>query len=302
MDLVARMNRLPRPGETVTGESFLSVPGGKGANQAVAASRLGADVVFIGRVGDDAFGASLRQLLVAAGVDTSLVSDTQDCCSGVALIGVDVNGANAITVIPGANGRLTEADIESSAEMIASADAVVLQLETPIDTVAAAIRIARRHQVITILDPAPAPAGPLPPLLMSVDIISPNQTEAEAITGIAVVDLASATEAARAMQRNGAKQVVLKLGELGALVLTQDGTVHQIPAITAMVVDTTAAGDAFTAALAVAICEGHSLEVAARWGTWAGTIACTRFGAQPSMPTRLDVEQFGAEHGLRFTL
>ena len=286
MDLVARMDRLPKPGETVTGESFQTVSGGKGANQAVAASRLGARVTMIGRVGDDSFGVTLRKNLNSAGVETDHVLETSGVSSGVALIGVEQSGANAITVVPAANGRLTADDVRLCQDMIATASALIVQLETPMETVAAAILIAKKCRVLTVLDPAPAPKGPLPRELMTVDILSPNQSEAEALTGIPVVDWESAKLAAQAMRDLGANSVVLKMGVLGALVYAQDGSIHQIAAFIADVVDTTAAGDAFTAALTVALCEGQSLENAAHFGSLAGTFACTRFGAQPAMPTR----------------
>lgn len=292
MDLVARMARLPQSGETVAGESFQTISGGKGANQAVAAARLGARVAMIGRVGDDSFGATLRQNLAADGIDTDHVFVTQGCSSGVALIGVDATGANAITVVAAANGQLSVDDVESCGELIAAASAVIVQLETPVETVAAAIRLAKQHAVLTVLDPAPAPNAALPRDLMSVDIISPNQSEARILTGIIVDDWKSAGEAARALQRQGARNVVLKMGDLGAFVLGDDGLTEQIAAVNVDVVDTTAAGDAFTAALTLARCQGHSLSQSARYGCLAGTLACTRFGAQPAMPTCNELESW----------
>ena len=292
MDLVARMSRLPRPGETVHGDEFRTVPGGKGANQAVAASRLGAQVTMIGRVGDDAFGDSLRQSLLNYGVATQCVLRTPNCSSGVALIGVEASGANSISVIAGANGRLTPADVLDRSTVIAGADVLIVQLETPVETVAAAIKVARRHGVLTILDPAPAPAGPLPRELLDVDVISPNQTEAELLTGVAVSDLASAERAAMLLQQAGASQVVLKLGELGAFIRDSENRTHHVSADRVDVVDTTAAGDAFTAGLAVALAEKRPLVEATRFAGAAGTLACTVFGAQPAMPDRTAVEIF----------
>ena len=217
---------------------------------------------------------------------------TEGCSSGVALIGVEATGANAIIVIAGANGWLTPHDVESRADVIAAADALIVQLETPLDTVATAIRLAREAGVRTILDPAPAPAGPLPAELLAVEILSPNQTEAEALTGTAVHDVASARIAARRLRELGAKAVVLKLGELGAYVLDEAGREELVPARTASVVDTTAAGDAFTAGLAIALAEGKSLPEATHFGCAAGTLACTKFGAQPAMPSRDEVSRF----------
>lgn len=292
MDLVVQMPKLPRPGETLHGDSFQTIPGGKGANQAVATARLGARVTLIGRVGDDVFGETLLKSLRDYGVSTEYVIRTSQCTSGVALIGVESSGANSIVVVAGANGRLTESDILQRKHVIASADALIVQLETPVPTVAAAIQIARESGVRTILDPAPAPTGALPDQLQSVDLISPNQTEAEAMTGIVVHDLASAEKSARILQQQGACEVVMKLGELGSLALSREGQIQHIPAAKATIVDTTAAGDAFTAGLTVGLAEGRSLADATRLGGAAGTLACTVFGAQPAMPNRAAVEHF----------
>ena len=293
MDLVARMARLPRPGETVHGQSFQTIPGGKGANQAVAVARLGVRVTLIGRVGDDSFGETLLRSLAEYGVATEQVLVTPQCSSGVALIGVDDDGANSITFVAGANGRLTVRDIESRAAVIQSADALIVQLETPLDTVVAALRIAKDAGVRTILDPAPAPSSPLPPEVMAVDVISPNQTEAELLTGIVVDDLASAERAARRLQELGAREVALKLGCWGAMLCDAEGRIEHVSAVEVEVVDTTAAGDAFTAALAVALVEGGTLVDAVRFGSAAGTLACLTLGAQTAMPTRGQVDEFG---------
>ena len=292
MDLVARMARLPRPGETVHGRDFQTIRGGKGANQAVAVARLGVRVTLIGRVGEDSFGEALLRSLAGHGVVTEQVLVTPNCSSGVALIGVDEDGANSITVVAGANGRLTVQDIESRAAIIQSADALIVQLETPLDTVTAAIRIARQAGVRTILDPAPAPSLPLPSEVMSVDVISPNQTEAELLTGIVVDDLASAERAARRLRELGAREVALKLGHWGAMICTNEGRVEHLPATEVDVVDTTAAGDAFTAALTVALVEGCSLFDAVRFGSGAGTLACLTLGAQTAMPSRAELNGF----------
>jgi len=292
MDLVARMQRLPRPGETLSGDTFQTIPGGKGANQAVAAARLGATVTLIGRVGDDAFGQVLLNSLREYGVGTDHVLTTPDCSSGVALIGVEPSGANSIVVVAGANGHLTPADVLAREQVIAAADVLVVQLETPLETVATAIRLARQHRVRTILDPAPVPTGSLPAELYQADVISPNQTEAEAMTGIIVHDVATATQAAQSLQRLGASEVVMKLGHLGSLICRPQGQTEHIPVVQVEIIDTTAAGDAFTAGLAVGLAEGRNLSEAARLGGAAGTLACTVFGAQPAMPSRNRVDQF----------
>ena len=300
MDLVARMERLPRPGETVSGIDFQSIPGGKGANQAVAASRLGATTRMIARLGEDSFGTSLRQQLVANGINIDSILSTPNCSSGVALIGVDASGMNSITVIPGANGQLSARDVEQYESVIAESAALIVQLETPLETVCRAIEIARQHQVLTILDPAPVPSGTLPDDLFQVDFISPNQTEAELLTGVIVDDWSSAQAAAQVLQFRGAKNIVLKMGALGAFVRLSDGTVYTVSAPQTKIVDTTAAGDAFTAGLTVGLCEGKSAVESTRFACMAGTFACTQFGAQPAMPTRQQLQAWAVNHENHF--
>jgi ribokinase len=303
MDLVARVPRLPTPGETVIGRDLHFIPGGKGANQAVAAARLGAETTLCGRLGDDAFSATLRAGLEREGVETSRVLTTTNTASGVAWIGVDASGENAITVIPGANGAVTPADVESWSPCLQSADVILLQLEIPLDAVVSTAERARRYGTRVILDVAPAPASALPEALWAADIVSPNQTEAAALTGIEVRDLASAERAARSLRDLGARCVVLKLGELGALVLESRHAAVHIPAPVIEPVDATAAGDAFTAALAVAWSEGMSLCDAARFACAAGACACLAMGAQPALPTRdavlLKYVQSGISDGAR---
>ncbi len=292
MDLVARVARLPQPGETVLGEHLAYVPGGKGANQAVAAARLGVNVTMIGRVGDDPFGQTLLAVLRNEKIGTQHVAVVPDCSSGVAWIGVADDGMNAITVISGANGKLTPDDVNALENFIAAADALVLQLEIPLQTAAAASRLARKHRVRVILDAAPAPSSSLPDDLLHVDVLTPNQTEAEAMTGIVIKDAAAAVQAAQQLQRNGAKTVVIKLGEQGAVWLDESGRTGHVPAQKIEAVDTTAAGDAFTAALSIALAEGQPLPAAVEWGCAAGTLAAMTHGAQPSIPTREAVERF----------
>jgi len=292
MDLVARMTRLPRPGETVFGNAFLTVPGGKGANQAVAAARLGACVTIIGCVGDDGFGATLRTGLAENRVSTEHLLTASQSSSGVAVIQVDANGANTIAVIAGANATLTPEHLLDRRDVLQSAQVVVVQLETPAETVAMAIRLAREAGILTILDPAPAPDSPLPAELISVDVLSPNQTEAEALTGQPVDSLDSARSVARQLQQRGARNVVLKLGGMGAWVLEATGAEAHVPAQEVAVVDSTAAGDAFTGGLATGLAEGRSLVEAAELGCAAGSLACTVLGAQPALPTRATVDAF----------
>lgn len=297
MDLVARVAQLPRPGETVQGLDFQTSPGGKGANQAVAAARLGARTTMIGRVGDDDLGGRLRASLERYGVDAAGVIATAGCASGVAMIHVAANGENSIVVVPGANGGLSADDIHARAEIIASADGLLLQLETPLDAVLAAAEIARRHGVRTILDPAPAPSSPLPAELYRLDLVTPNQTEAEALTGVRVDDLASAWAAADKILQRGAGSVAIKLGSEGAIYADSGGTRVRAPARPVRVVDTTAAGDAFTAALAVALAEGMDRATALAFACDEGALAATRPGAQGAMPTRAEVDALPPREG-----
>lgn len=290
MDLVARVARLPRNGETVSGQSLAYIPGGKGANQAVAAARLGALTAMCGRVGDDGFAALLRQSLQACGVDGQAVLTSAHCSSGVAWIGVDDAGANAITVIPGANGQVGVDDIASWKPVISHADVVLLQGEIPWAAIEATVLLARQAGVRTVLDIAPVPAEPLTEACWAADLISPNQTEAEQLTGLPVDSWDAAEAAAVAMHRMGAGVVVIKLGELGALIHQYGKSPLRIPAYPIEPIDTTAAGDAFTAALAVAWAEGQTLAAATRFACAAGACAARKFGAQPAMPTRPEVE------------
>jgi ribokinase len=296
MDLVARVVRLPRPGETVSASDVRYIPGGKGANQAVAAARLGARSAIIGRVGDDAFADRLIQSLTLAGVDASHVTATDNCSSGIALIGVEQSGENAITIASGANSRLSPDDVKRHEAMIASAGAVLVQLEVPVETVAAALELARRHKVLTILDPAPAPRQSLPKAVFEVDIISPNQTEAQCLTGIAVTTIEQAEDSAKKLRERGSRNVVMKLGHQGALVLDADGRTTHIPAPAVEVLDTTAAGDAFTAAMTVAFAGGTSLVEAVQFACVTGAIAVTKLGAQQSMPSLEEVKS-RIDHG-----
>lgn len=283
MDLVVRARHIPAPGETVLGEDFTTIPGGKGANQAVAAARLGASVMMIGRLGDDDFGDRLLQGLKANNVDCRHVLRTASIASGVAMIVVAANGENAITVASGANFHVTPADIDAAESAIRAADVCVLQLELPIDTVVHTIQRCREWNIPTILDPAPAPAGEVPSALYGVDILTPNESEARSLTGLAVD--AAPKQIAEALAKRGANRVVLKRGHEGAYAY-EEGIGDLIPGFQVETVDTTAAGDAFTAALAVARAEGQSLSEAVRFANAAGGLACTKHGAQPSMPTR----------------
>ncbi len=289
MDLVARAARLPAPGETVHGHSFVMAPGGKGGNQAVAASRLGGRAALIGCVGDDLFGHSLAERLRAEGVDTAALSVVSGAASGVALIGVDAAGENAITVVAGANGVVSPAHLEAHEALIAAADAVLVQLEIPLETAAYALHMARRHGVLSILDPAPAPHAPYPIGLFEADILTPNRAEAEALSGIPITDASSAEAAAQALRLLGARTVTITMGDRGTYVASTR-FFHAAP-IPVRAVDTTACGDAFAAGLAIALARGGSMEDAVAWANGAGALAATRPGAQDAMPSREDVDR-----------
>jgi len=286
MDLVVTAPAIPRPGQTILGETFRTIPGGKGANQAVAAARLGADVALVGRVGDDPYGATLREQLRAAGVRDEHLPAAPGTASGVALIVVAPSGENAICVAPGSNAHVTPADVNAAEPAIAAAAVCVLQLELPVETVLAAADVAHRHGVRVVLDPAPAPPS-LPEPLYEVDVLTPN--ESEALTLVGDDPGAEPPRLAAELRSRGARAVVLKLGRRGAYVSGPEAAAW-IPAYPVRVVDTTAAGDAFTAALAVALAEGQELAEAVRWANAAGALACTRAGAQPAMPSRAAVE------------
>ena len=290
MDLVVRTERMPGPGENVFGAEFHTIPGGKGANQAVAVARLGAHALFVGKVGNDAFGAALLENLNRERVNTSHVLVDPDAPSGTALIVVDADGQNRIIVCPGANGRLTSGDMGAAADRLSSLDAIVMQLEIPRETIVHTIRRARENHVPVILDAGPPRTDP-PDEFFQVAILTPNEPEAEALTGIRITNIKSAQAAARQMLERGAAAVVLKLGDKGALLASPDEVMH-LEAHKVDAVDTTAAGDAFTAALAVYTAEGMPLAEAVKMANRAGALAVTKLGAQPSMPTRADVEAF----------
>ena len=294
IDLVMRVPRVPKPGESLIGHSFATITGGKGANQAVAAARLGASVRFAGCVGNDAFGELQRQSLSAAGVDVTYLKMHETEPTGTAVILVADEGQNSIVVTPSANYGLLPEDIAALTPLFAEADAVLLQLEIPLETVEAALDLARRCGTRSILDAGPAQKVSKA-LLAKADIVSPNETEAEAMTGIPVTTIENAREAAQALLEMGALEVVIKLGAKGSLYVGQD-EIHTRPFPVAPV-DTTAAGDAFTAALAV-VWDCAPRTEALRFANAAGALATTVPGAQPSMPTRAAVEAFLQEQGL----
>jgi len=296
MDLVVRSPRIPVPGETILGGDFLMVPGGKGANQAVAAAKLGAQVCFVARLGDDLFGRKSLENFRKEGVDTKCVTLTAEAPSGVALITVDEAGNNAIVVAPGANAKLAPEDVYRAEPEIRTAGAVVVQLEVPMTTVQCAAELAREAGVPFILNPAPAQKL-CPALLAMAAVLTPNETEAQILTGIEVVDDNSARKAAERLLSVGVEAVILTMGSKGFL-LADDGTMELVPALKVRAVDTTAAGDAFTGGLAVAVAQGQSLRDAALFANRVAALCVTRMGAQPSMPTRKEVEDFSASYAL----
>ena len=293
MDFVVSVDHLPAPGETVLGRDFQMVPGGKGANQACAAGKLGGNAVevrMIGRVGYDVFADHLKASLAAAGVDVSAVHAAKAQPTGVALIWVDGRGQNSIVVASGANMELHAADVEAMRKVFRGASLALFQLETPLDTVTAALKLAREEGLATMLDPAPA--RPLSPELLSlVDILTPNESEALRLLGRppARVSPSDAAPLAEALLRLGPGAVILKLGDQGCV--HYDGKAHaHVPCFPMEARDTTAAGDTFNAALAVALAEGQPMPRALRFANAAAGISVTRLGAQASAPARAEVD------------
>ena len=289
MDIVAVATRLPLAGETLPGIQYLNEPGGKGANQAYAASKLGGKVAMLGRVGTDDHGKHMRANLEAVGCDVGGLQAIAGN-SGVAVIFVAQTGQNSIVVIPGANERYLPSDLHADAQSLAGADFVLLQLETPLETVIAAAHAAKSNGARVILDPAPAPKRLSLELLQNVDILTPNETEAAQLAGAPVKTLSTeqARDIGRQLQSSGPKTVIMKLGAQGCLLIERD-IVTTIPAPVVEAVDTTAAGDVFNGALAVACSEGASLVEACRFATRAAALSVTRLGAQCSMPGRSEV-------------
>lgn len=290
MDLIIRVPHLPAAGETVIGREFTTAAGGKGANQAVAAARLGASVAMIGRVGDDDFGRALKANLNVAGVDTTYVLLDGHSATGVALIAVEEGGQNTIIVAAGANANASRTDVDAARRVIASSQVLMAQLEVPLDTVIYAMDMARSAHILTLLNPAPGQELS-PDVLARVDMIVPNETEAGILTGIPVKDWESAERAALELNRRGVPIVVITLGERGALA-SDRGSIHRVPAFPVHAVDATAAGDAFVGALAVAWARGREMPLAMRQASAAGALATLKLGAQPSLPTRAELEEF----------
>jgi len=289
-DMVVKCPHLPAPGETVLGGRFVTAPGGKGANQAVAAARCGAEVTFVACLGDDALGDQALEHCRAEGIDVSWIRRVAGTPSGVALIFVDDAGENEIVVVSGANGLLTPADVEAASAAIAAADVLLVQLETPLETIFCALRIAREHGVTTILDPAPAQSlsGDL---LRLTDLAIPNEHELSVLTGRDVQSPGDELAAAERLLVSGVGGVIVTLGGRGALVVTRNGS-ERLAGVPVEAVDATAAGDAFAGGLAAGLAGGGSLKDALRFATATSALSVTKLGAQPSLPTQSEVERF----------
>ncbi|KTA77675.1 ribokinase [Aeromonas salmonicida] len=289
-DHVLRVPHFPRPGETLTGHSYQVVPGGKGANQAVAAARLGAPVSFIARIGDDAIGQQMRQGFEQDGIDVSAVELDETLPTGIAIIYVSDEGENSIGISAEANGALSPAMVKRHEAMIADAHTLLLQLEVPLESVFEAAKLARSHGTRVVLNPAPA--RPLPAeLLALMDLITPNQTEAELLTGVKVSDEASAALAADRFHQMGISDVMITLGSQG--VYCSNARQQQlIPGFRVEAVDTTAAGDTFNGALLAAELAGADFNAAVRFAHGAAALSVTKFGAQSSIPSKVEVDAF----------
>jgi len=291
-DMVVKSDRLPAAGETVTGGQFVMAPGGKGANQAVAAARLGAKVTFVAKVGTDMFGDRAIEGYEQDGIVTDLIMRDPEHHTGVALILVDGAGENLISVASGANHAVAPADLDAAVERIRSASVLMLQLECPMDTVSRAAEIAAESGVAVVLDPAPAPDGPLDAeLLRNVTYLTPNETEATRLTGVQVTDESSAEVASEKLLAAGASNVIITLGSQGALVAGPEESVL-VPSHAVDATDSTAAGDAFNGGLAAGLASGMSLRDAVQQANLVGALSVTRLGAQPSLPTADEVKRF----------
>lgn len=289
MDLVVNVDEMPRKGQTLIGKEFKEVPGGKGANQAVAIARLGADVSMIGKVGNDGFGQTLINALKADNVKTDYI-DIENCSSGVAMITVDKNAENAIVVAPGANFRVLREDIDKCIDGIKESDIVVVQLETPLDTIKYALQESKNLGKYTILNPAPAVKLD-DDIIKNVDLLTPNETELEILSGVKIENEDDIKKAADVMIQKGVKQLIVTLGSKGSLYIDKDNMKfkksYKVDAI-----DTTAAGDSYTGALAVAFSQDKDIEEAMDFASKVGALCVTKEGAQTSLPTIQDVLNF----------
>lgn len=288
MDMMVKSNRLPKPGETVLGGEFMMNSGGKGANQAVAASRLGGNVCFISKIGKDVFGKQLLELYKSDNINTEYVFDDEKLPTGIALITTDEKGENSIVVASGANANLLPANIRLAQERIVASDILMMQLEIPIETVMYAAEVAKKAGVKVILNPAPAYHLP-ESLLKMLYLITPNETEAEMLSGVKITDMRTARQAADSIVSKGVENIIITLGADGALI-KEKGQFCKIEAYPVKAVDTTAAGDVFNGALCTFLAEGMTLTKAAVFASKASAISVTRLGAQPSIPYRNELD------------
>ncbi|NBC66643.1 MAG: ribokinase [Bacteroidetes bacterium] len=289
-DMIVKVPRIPAPGETILGGEFVKAAGGKGANQAVAAARSGGDVTFIANTGNDNFGKEAIENFKKENINTDYIFVDKETPSGVALIFVGEDGENSIAVASGANGTLTPAQIDEIEPVIADGNILLAQLETPLETVEQAINIANVHGLKVILNPAPAQSLS-DDILKQIDILTPNQSEAELLTGINVEDEQSAQIAASNLISKGVKTVVLTLGSHGAF-LMNESVQKMIPGFKVDAEDTTAAGDTFNGALAVGLALGKTIEDAITWAHAAAALSVTKMGAQPSIPSNKEIQNF----------
>lgn len=289
MDLVVNVDKMPKPGQTIIGSNFKEVPGGKGANQAVAMARLNGNVSMIGKVGEDGFGQTLINSLKNDKVDTTYIKTTKGA-TGVALITVDNNAQNSIVVSPGANFEVKEEDIDSNIEAIENSDIVVLQLETPLNTIKYALKKSKELNKYTILNPAPAVKLD-DEIIKNVDLLTPNETELEIISGVSIETEEDIQKAAQIMIEKGVKELIVTLGSKGSLYINKEKSIFK-KAYKVEAVDTTAAGDSYTGALAVALSKDKNIEEAMDFASKVGALSVLKEGAQSSLPTLEDVENF----------
>lgn len=287
-DMVIQAERLPAAGETILGGTFFMNQGGKGANQAVAAARLGGQVTFVAKTGTDVFGKQSIELYKEDGIDTSYISADENNPSGVALISVDNKGENCIAVAPGANGTLSVDDIKKARAVLEKASIILIQLEIPIETVEHVVKLAEEANIKLILNPAPARTLS-DNLLSKISIITPNESEAEMLTGIKISGIDAAKEAAEVLSAKGVETIIITMGSKGALIFNRNNF-KMVPGRKVKAVDTTAAGDVFNGALAVAVSEGKDIPEAVRFANAAAAISVTRLGAQASAPKREEVD------------
>ncbi len=286
-DMVIRTKTFPKPGETILGGKFLMNPGGKGANQAVAAARLGGIVSFVGKIGDDIFGKQAVQLMEDEGIDVENVALDTGLPSGVAMITVDAKGENSIVVAPGSNGSLNFSDIEKAMPDIIDSDIILMQLEVPLQIVDYVAKIGKKHSKMVILNPAPAAELPVE-LYKNISVITPNENEAELLTGVKVNDEESAIKAALCLQKKGVETVIITLGSRGALLFSSKAA-KIIPSPKVKTIDTTAAGDTFNGALAVALSEGKEFGESVKFANKAAALTVTKMGAQSSIPYKDEI-------------